>query len=433
MTTDVKDAPAGGTAEPAANAAELEASRIKGIKNLAGAVDADDRFVRHWIASGTSLEKVSEEAWELKKKRSEVEASAPMIGMEKKEVESWSLFRAIRALDSGNWEKAGLELAASQEVQKRTNIAPANKNSILVPLDVLARALPRDAVIRAMMTGRRDLTAALGSAGGYLVETDNVGFVDVLRNASVCFAMGATRLPGLQGNVTIPKRTAGATGYWLATEASAITESNQTFGQIAMSPKTCGAYNEISRQLLMQSAPSAESLVMSGLALDVATAVDLAGLNGSGAAGQPLGIIGTTGVGSVTGTSFDYADIIEFQTDVASANALAGSLGYVTTPTVAGLAKARVKFASTAAQLWEGRLERGTMDGYPAMSSNQMPAGNMLFGDWSQQVVGEWGVLEVAVNQQANFPAGIIGIRALYSVDIAIRIPAAFSLMTGAT
>jgi hypothetical protein len=137
----------------------------------------------------------------------------------------------------------------------------------------------------------------------------------------------------------------------------------------------------------------------------------------------------------VTGTSFDYADIIEFQTDVASANALngAGALGYVTTPTVAGLAKARVKFASTAAQLWEGRLERGTMDGYPAMSSNQVPSGDMLFGDWSQMVIAEWGVLEIAVNQQANFPAAIIGVRALYSVDVGIRIPAGFSLATGCT
>jgi HK97 family phage major capsid protein len=279
----------------------------------------------------------------------------------------------------------------------------------------------------------RDLTAAQASAGGYLVETSNQGFVELLRNASVCFSMGATRLNGLQGNVTIPKRTGGATGYWLGTEATQVTESGQTFGQISMTPKTVGAYNELSRQLLIQSSPSAEQLVMSGLALDVGTAVDLAGLNGSGNAGQPLGVIGTSGIGGVTGASFDYADIVEFQTDVAAANALAGSLGYVTTPAIAGLCKARVKFSSTASPLWEGRLERGSMDGYPAMSSSQMPSGDMLFGDWSQMVIGEWGVLEIAVNQQANFQAAIIGVRALYSVDIAIRIPAAFSLMTSAT
>lgn len=428
-------APAGAPAEPKpnVNAAELESARVKAITNLAKACDCDERFVRHWISTGTAVEVVSEELMKIRQQRSELSPTAPIIGMEKKEVESWSLFRAIRALDSGNWEKAGLELAASKAVQERTNIAPQSKQSILVPLDVLSRSMQQTMVQQALLQARRDLTAASASGGGYLVDTQNQGFVELLRNASVCFAMGATRLSGLQGNVTIPKRTAGATGYWLATEATSITESNQTFGQISMTPKTCGAYNEISRQLLMQSSPAAEDLVMSGLALDVGTAVDLAGLNGSGAAGQPLGVIGTSGIGAVTGTTFDYADIIEFQTDVATANALAGNLGYVTTPTVAGLAKARVKFTGTASQLWEGRLERGTMDGYPAMSSNQIPAGDMLFGDWSQMVIGEWGVLEIAVNQQANFPAGIIGVRALYSVDVAIRIAAAFSLMTGAT
>jgi HK97 family phage major capsid protein len=419
--------------QPVGNAVEIEGARVKAITNLAKACNADDRFVRHWISTGASVETVSEELMKVVETRSQSAPTSPaMLGMERKEVENWSLFRAMRALDSGDWEKAGLELAASKAVQERTQIAPRSKHSILVPLDVLARSMQINAMRQA--AARRDLTAASGPAGGYLVETENQGFVELLRNASVCYAMGATRLSGLQGNVTIPKRTAGATGYWLATESTAITESNQTFGQIAMSPKTCGAYNEISRQLMMQSSPAAEDLVMSGLALDVGTAVDLAGLNGSGAAGQPLGVIGTSGIGTTASlATLAYTQIMEFQTDVAAANALGGNLGYVTTPTVAGLGKIRVKYTSTASPLWEGRLERGLIDGYPAMSSNQMPAGNILYGDWSQLVIGEWGVLEIAVNQQANFPAGIIGVRALYSVDVAVRIPGAFSLGTGAT
>jgi HK97 family phage major capsid protein/HK97 family phage prohead protease len=429
--TDVVTPAAGTNAEPQ-SALQLEEARKRAIINLCKANKLDERFERNWIASGTSLETVSDEILKVMETRGDNVAAAPTyLGMEKTEVQQWSLFRAINALVSGNWDKAGLELQASKAVQDKTGRAPENSRGLLVPMDVLARQLPIGAVRQMLMS--RDLTAAQASAGGYLVETSNQGFVELLRNASVCFAMGATRLNGLQGNVTIPKRTGGATGYWLGTEATQITESGQTFGQISMTPKTVGAYNELSRQLLIQSSPSAEQLVMSGLAMDVGTAVDLAGLNGSGNSGQPLGLIGTSGIGSVTGASFDYADIVEFQTDVAAANALAGSLGYVTTPAIAGLCKARVKFTSTASPLWEGRLERGSMDGYPAMSSSQMPSGDMLFGDWSQMVIGEWGVLEIAVNQQANFQAAIIGVRALYSVDIAIRIPAAFSLMTSAT
>ena len=219
----------------------------------------------------------------------------------------------------------------------------------------------------------------------------------------------------------------------MATEATAITESQQTFGQMALSPKTAGAYTEISRQLLLQSSPGAEQLVQSDLAQVVALAVDLAVLNGSGSGGQPTGIIGTSGIGSVTGTSLAYAGIVEFQTDTAGGNALFDSSGYVTTPAVAGLLKQRVKFSSTASPIWEGKLLEGTVDGYRAMASNQVPSANILFGDFSKVVLAEWGVLEVEVNPYANFAAGIVGVRAMYSIDVGVRYAAAFSLATSVT
>ena len=119
--------------------------------------------------------------------------------------------------------------------------------------------------------------------------------------------------------------------------------------------------------------------------------------------------------------------------DVATGNALTGNCGYVTTPAVAGLLKQRVKFTSTASPLWEGQLLDGTVDGYRAMSSNQVPAANILFGDFGTVIVGEWSVLELEINPYANFQAGIVGVRAIYTVDIGVRYPSAFSLATSVT
>lgn len=48
------------------------------------------------------------------------------------------------------------------------------------------------------------------------------------------------------------------------------------------------------------------------------------------------------------------------------------------------------------------------------MSSNQVPSANLLFGDFNQVVIGEWGTLEIEVNPYANFAAGIMGVRAMY-------------------
>jgi HK97 family phage major capsid protein len=424
--------------QPAAQTAQqLEESRVKAIRTLCKANNLDDRFAREWVTRGMSIEIVADEILKVMEERGKVAAESPAaLGMEKKDVQRWSLHRAIQALESQDWTKAGLELATSQAVQQKTGRAPSTGRSILVPIDVLARPMTPSEEFAALMqrAGRRDLTVASLSGGGYLVDTQNQGFIDMLRNSTVCYPMGARRLSGLQGNVTIPKRTAGATGYWLASESTAITESGQTFGQLSLSPKTVGAYNEISRLLVMQSSPDAEAITMSGLALDVGLAMDLGSLTGSGSGGQPTGLLNISGIGSVADATVDYGDVIEFQTDVAAANALSGasSAGYVMAPTTAGLLKQRVKFANTASPLWEGRLDRGQVDGYPAMSSNQLSA-QIIFGDWSQMIIAEWGVLEIALNPAANFPAGIVGVRAMYTVDVGLRYAAAFSAMATAS
>jgi len=48
-------------------------------------------------------------------------------------------------------------------------------------------------------------------------------------------------------------------------------------------------------------------------------------------------------------------------------------------------------------------------------------------------VIGEWGMLEIALNPYANFTAAITGIRAIQSVDVGIRQAAAFSRATSIT
>lgn len=394
-----------------------ERLRIKALQNLARQHKVDEKTVDGWVDGGISVDDACRQVLDIIAERGATKPQSPAaLGLSAKEARNFSLIRAVNAVVDKNWTKAGFEAECSREIMQRMGKQPSD-NSFFIPLEVQ----------------KRDLTVATANAGGYLVETANQGFIDLLRNRSVLFAMGARRLSGLQGNISVPKQTAAATAYWLANEATAITESQQTLGQLVLSPKNVGAYTEISRQLTLQSSPEAEGMVMDDLAKVVALAVDSAGINGSGASGQPTGVISTAGIGSVTGTSIAYAGIVEFQTDVAASNALAPSCGYVTTPAVAGLLKQRVKFSSTASPMWEGTLLDGNVDGYRAMASNQMPSANLLFGDFQQIIVAEWGVLEVAVNPYAAFATGIIGIRAFYTCDIGVRYASAFSLATSVT
>jgi len=238
--------------------------------------------------------------------------------------------------------------------------------------------------------------------------------------------MGARRLTGLQGNVTIPKHSGAATAYWLTSETTEIDESQQTILQVVMTPKTVGAYTEISRQLLLQSTPGAEGIVSDDLAQVVALAADYAALAGTGLAGAPLGIIYTPLVGTQSGTTLAYSGVLGMLTDLASANVTPVRPGFVGTPATAAIMMAEMKVANAWSPCWEGGLWDGTMIGYPAKCSNQIPTAGLLFGDWQELVIGEWGVLEVSIDPFANFKAGIIGVRAMYSMDVALRRPVAF-------
>lgn len=343
----------------------------------------------------------------------------PDVGLTAKEAQRYSITRAIRAMVDRDWSAAGFERECHNAILKRAGLGDAPNGGFYVPYEVQ----------------KRDLTAGTGSQGGFLVATDNLAssFVELLRNRTLVGQLGATMLSGLVGNVTIPRQTSANSATWLANEASTITETNAAFGQIAMTPKHVGAYQEISRQLLMQSAPSVDMLVMNDLARVIAIAIDLAALEGSGASGQPTGISQTAGIGSVTGTSLAYAGILEFQSDVAGGNALAENCAYVTTPSVAALLAARQRFASTDTPLWEGNLLDGRMSGFRAVSTLQLTAASMIFGDFSQVIIGDWGQLEIAMNPYANFQAAITGIRAIQTVDVGIRYAAAFSRATSIT
>ncbi len=345
---------------------------------------------------------------------------ATHLDLSAKEQKRFSLFKAVRALSDKTWKGAEFEYECHAEILKRTGMPEAVHGGFYMPADIQ----------------RRDLTVGTASAGGNLVGTnlDAANFIDLLRARSRVAALGARMLPGLVGNLSIPKLTGAATAYWLTNEATAITESQQTIGQLALTPKTVGAYTELSRQLMLQSTPAAEAMVMDDLAKVLALAIDLAAFEGAGSSGQPTGISQTAGIGSVTGDSLDLADIIEFQTDLAGSFALADGCAYVTTPAVAGLLKGRARIPSTDSKtIWEGSILDGTVDGFRATSTAQLTAASMIFGDFSQVIIGEWGMLEIALNPYAAFATAITGIRAIQSVDVGIRQAAAFSRATSIT
>jgi HK97 family phage major capsid protein len=147
------------------------------------------------------------------------------------------LLKAIRAAVDNDWREADLEREVIGETQRQSEV---KARGVLVP--------------SAMFTTRSVLTAGAVSGlgdGSQIVATDHLAdrFVDILRNETVGVGLGAAFLSGLDGDVCIPEKTAGATASWVG-KGSAASESTPTFSNITMWPKTVSARVSCTRQIL---------------------------------------------------------------------------------------------------------------------------------------------------------------------------------------
>ena len=335
------------------------------------------------------------------------------VGLDQKEVKRFSFLRALNALanptDRVAQEAAAFEREVSEEASKRYD-KPAN--GILVPNEVL----------------KRDLNVGTATAGGNLVPTELLAgsFIDILRKRMAVMATNPTMLTGLSGNVAIPRMTSTSTAYFVG-ESGAPTESQQAFDQVNMTPKTVGAFVDYSRRLLLQSSIDVESMIRDDIAKVIATKLDNAAIYGSGSSNEPLGIKDTTGVGTQTISTFGtFAEYIGMETDVAAANADVASMFYLINASARGALKSTEKASNTAQFVFEDN----SINGYPAIVSNQLANNDVLFGDFSQFVIGMWSGLDLTVDPYANATAGSVRIIALQDVDFGVKQPGAFCFGT---
>lgn len=418
--------------KPRKSPLEYEKERRQAIINLCQSFNADARSEAQWIEDGTPLTEVSEKLLEIARERGKKKTMVnSTIGLTGNETNKYSLFKAIRALRFGGVDRAVVEAASFELECSRVlarQLGRPETGRILIPAEVLQRPVGPEAAARAT----RAMATTPGSKGGYLAQTENMGFIDILRNTSVAMAMGARVLSGLVGNVSFARQTGKASVTWQAGEGTSITASDQALGQLTMSPKTAIAITDVSEQLLAQSSPSAESFIMADLARDVAIdGVDAAVINGVGGA-QPLGIKNTPGVATgQDASSATYAKILAFPAAAGTANALRGNPGWVTNTAGAAKLMGVQRFSNTDTPLWDGNVLSGSLVGFNAMASEQLASANLIFGSWDEVLIGEWGVLELATdNGGTRFNAAQVGIRAMWLVDVLIRYPQAFVVST---
>ena len=336
------------------------------------------------------------------------------VGLSRRELDNYSLVRAINGF-AENKRFEGLEWEASRAAEKRYGRS-APGNGLIVPFDCLTH---------------RAQTATTLTGGGYTVATDVLGanFVDLLRAKALVTQLGAKTIGGLVGDVTIPTLSSDPSASWL-TETATLSDTSSTFGQILMTPHRLGSSVPISKQLLAQSSLDIEGLIRRLLATVLGQGFDLACIAGTGAAGEPLGIINTSGIGSITyGAATTWAKVVENETTLATANADQGNIAFLTSPAVRGKWKTIVKVTNQPVYLWDDSTNR--VNGYAAFATSQVASDKTIFGNWSDVNIATWGDgMDLVVDPFTLAKSNQIQVTVNLHGDVSVNRPSSFVVST---
>ena len=271
--------------------------------------------------------------------------------------------------------------------------------------------------------------AMVTSGAGQIVPTDYRAdqFIEPFRNNLLARSLGVRVLSGLGGNVSIPKFGTGNTTGWVA-ENAALPTGGMTFGSVTLAPKHAGGVTEMSRQLLQQSSPSVEQLVRDDLSFLLAQAIDSAIIMGGGT-NEPDGVLSTAGIQTASLSTLSWPNIVAMVTKLGLVNVAAGK--WLMDPKSQGRLLSMLDSTGLPANFLAG----GKMADFAAYASLQVPEkagtpnkGRVILGDWSQVLLGVWSEIDLLVNPYAEtaYNKGNVLVRAMSTVDVAVRHPEAF-------
>lgn len=392
-----------------------------------------------WIGNGATVDQARNEVLEHYRSKSDAViragGGAGPLDLSAGEQRRYSFARAIQS--GMNPAAATYEREVSDELYKKLGREQKDPKSILVPTQLLGRAMQ-------MRTMTRTMAVANTDAGSALKFTEYGGFLELLRNRMYVQQFGATVLSGLQGDLAFVTQPSANTWQW---GAETGTQSATDFGTglRTMSPKDGAALTKYTRKLLGQAVESIEGLVQDDLMRIAALALDAAAIQAGGGS-APVGILGTTGIGSVTlgtaGASPTFGTFVDLWTETAKDNADAADAGYLTTPGAAGFLQKTQQFSGTnGVPIWTWRPDGlGMVNGHKAAATNQVPANGTkgsntgvlhaaVFGDWPSLVIGEWGALELLVDPYTS-KMNLIEVGAHLMADVLLRYPEKFSAVT---
>lgn len=354
------------------------------------------------------------------------------IGLTEREQQQFSVVRLAAAMAD---ETGKARAQATFELEACAAAGAGRHGGFVLPTDLMRSwgNFEMDGISSHSVDGRAMIRAAVSTSNP--ASTSNIQttahladrFIDSLRDAMVLGRLGITMLPGLSSDIEIPGKDTNISAAWLASEDANVAESNPGFRKVTMAPHDLGAYTDITRRMLQQATIGIEALVRSDIVTAIAQAIDLAGLYGSGASGQPTGLANTTGIGSVTFAAAvpTRAELIAMRKAIRATNQMGETTMIMDTDMEADLMNVKVD-AGSGIFLADGNGRLHTNDRY--VMTNALTSGDIFDGVWSDMMMGAWGGLELARSTEAKFLSGGIRLRGIQTVDFGVRRVGSFVL-----
>lgn len=272
--------------------------------------------------------------------------------------------------------------------------------------------------------------------------------IDRLFPASAASAMGARMVNIASGQQEYPVTTSSVSAAWAATETGSVGAATAyaTADRLLKPNQTLGVQMKLTRRTLLQSA-GIEDAVRRDMRGAIQSEMDKAVFLGSGASGQPLGVIagaGTYGIAETAVTaaaswSVFRAAAVRFLT--ANAASGPGAVRLLIRPEVYDDMDGAIFDAGSGITEWD-RLLANIPAANVTMTSNGLaaPAGSPLAtkallttsaGGVNPIIVGTWGAIDVIRDPYSDAASGGLRLTGLVTMDVTVTRLAQLEVLTG--
>jgi len=299
------------------------------------------------------------------------------------------------------------------------------------------------AFLRSIVTGprgdleRRALGEASDSTGGFTVPDAVLSsFIDKMRAQQVCVGAGARTVPLTTDRTTIARTATDPASAWRVENAS-VAVADSTYEGVIFQPRSLAVIVRVSRELAEDSL-NIETMLEASFAGSMAVELDRAALVGSGVAPEPLGISGTSNVGSVTsaGTAADWDKYIDGLSALWTANENVCSAIVLHPRTLTTLSKMKTGLTNDKTPLQKPTV----LQDIPIMPTTSVPItlvggaeSIVIMGNFARLMIGVRSALRVEVLRELYAGNHQYGFIAHLRADVAVEHPESFCVLSGVT